>query len=565
MDRVRAAARWLVVVGALVGLARAASAAVVPPRSPAEPTVATSIDLGDAWAPRIFSETPEWPQSYRATYVALANERPGEGDEWETERSDRYFELFGISPSFGVLRARLLDEQRQACHEAVDDAALRDCPKTLAPGPEAPPLRRRRDCAEAVNVVQARLVCDGLLEPEAATGRLDAATEAALIVYQRRYMLPSRPMVDQETRETMLLPSRELDFRALLRALRERVADATGLIEDGSAGNAWEPVLGRFIDSAEYRNVLRPRRLARAAPDLIDRATEVAARALGWTSPEEAAVALAGGTPGVVTVLLPAAPLYHAPVMDLRVEIDRGDVGRGYSKDKDGRRRPSPVKRRPTLTVFARTPEGDVPLVRWPTTIGSWQDEKVDGELIAPRYKASPVGRRYWRDLVAAPAWFPPPTTPDSELMRRRPNGRWGAYDDAVGPGYRSAYGLVALIHHREIVTASGVDDLSDATIRTHGSGNYRSVLRGSSHGCHRLFNHLAIRLGDFLLAHREFERRGLIAERYGRTLHWKGRTAKLRGDGRGYRYELTPAVPVDVLRGRPVRRRAHPSVSVLP
>ena len=171
--------------------------------------------------------------------------------------------------------------------------------------------------------------------------------------------------------------------------------------------------------------------------------------------------------------------------------------------------------------------------------------------------KASPVGRFYWRDLVAAPAWFPPPTTPDRELVRRGASGRWTADEDAVGPGYRSAYGLVALLHNRALVTSAGATDFHDVDIRTHGSGNYRSILRGGSHGCHRLFNHLAIRLGGFLLAHTETMRQGTIDQRYQRTLHWKGRSVKIRAETRGYRYELVSPVPVDVLPGRTVRSKA--------
>jgi hypothetical protein len=208
--------------------------------------------------------------------------------------------------------------------------------------------------------------------------------------------------------------------------------------------------------------------------------------------------------------------------------------------------------------LFAQTSAGEVPLVRWGTTIGGWKDEKEDGsESLA--YKESPVGRHYWRDLVAAPAWFPPPTTPDRELVRRRPDGKWAADDDAVGPGYRSAYGLVALFHHRALTTGEGAQAYADIEIRTHGSANYRSILRGYSHGCHRLFNHLALRLGSFVLAHAEHERRGPIEERYGRILRWKGKTLMLRADSRGYRYELTPPIPVDVLPGRPVRSRSVP------
>ena len=226
---------------------------------------------------------------------------------------------------------------------------------------------------------------------------------------------------------------------------------------------------------------------------------------------------------------------------------------------RGGRPRPSPVKNRPTFTLFVETDAGEIPLVRWPTTIGAWKAEKLDDDGEALRYKASPVGRWYWRDLVAAPAWFPPPTTPDRELMRRGPDGRWVPDEAGVGPGYRSAYGLVALFHHRAIATSGGGIEYADIEIRTHGSANYRSILRGSSHGCHRLFNHLAIRLGNFVLASTEHTRHGLIDQRYGRVLHWKGRTFRLRAESRGYRYELVSPIPVDVLPGRRVRSKAIP------
>jgi hypothetical protein len=406
-------------------------------------------------------------------------------------------------------------------------------------------------------VVQRHLRCDGFLSTKANDGSFDGATQEALRLYQRRHMLPSAGVLDADTREALLTNSRELDFRTLLRALRERVADSAGLIEDGSASHSWEPVLGRFLESADYRRQMRSQPLANGAPDLVDRATETAARALGWTSPEAAARALAAPPPPLVALGLPPVPAYHATAMELRAEIDRGDVWRSYPLDPEGHPRPSPVKNRPTFTLFAETDAGEIPLVRWATTIGGWKAEKED-EAEHLEYKESPVGRRYWHDLVAAPAWFPPPTTPDRELVRRRADGRWGADDDAVGPGYRSAYGLVALFHHRAIATSGGVQ-YADIEIRTHGSANYRSILRGNSHGCHRLFNHFALRLGAFVLAHAEHERRGPIDQRYGRTVHWKGRTFRLQAESRGYRYELEPPIPVDVLPGRTVRSKAAP------
>lgn len=519
----------------------------------------TILDLGDEWAPAIFAETPDHPQSYRRTVVALANERIGEGGQWVTARRDRYFELYGIFPSLSVVRARLLDEPRHRCHALVEGGALRALTRTLAPW-TVTSAAARRVTTGALTAAQQHLRCEGFLGKEA-SGTFDAATQEALQLYQRRHMLPSAGTLDLETRDALLADSRELDFRTLLRVLRERVVDATGLFEDGSAVNAWEPILGRFVESSEYRRVLRSTPLERGVGDLVSPATEAAARALGWTSPEAASRALDALSTARVAVRLPPAPTYHAKPVRLRAEIDRGDVWTSYPLDADGRPRPSPVKNRPTFTLFVETQAGEIPLVRWPTTIGAWKQEKVDGESETLRYKPSPVGRWYWRDLVSAPAWFPPPTTPDRELMRRGPDGRWAPDEDGVGPGYRSAYGLVALFHHRAITTSGGGTEYADIQIRTHGSASYRSILRGSSHGCHRLFNHLAIRLGTFVLASTEHTRQGLIDERYGRVLRWKGRTFKLRAESRGYRYELVSPIPVDVLPGRNVRSKTIPLV----
>jgi hypothetical protein len=487
----------------------------------------TVLDLSNGWAPTLFSEQADLPQPYRPMYIALANERLGGSKEWDTARRDRYYELFGISPALAVVSARLADEARHSCHDAAEG---------------------RAPAGREIAALQEHLRCDGLLAPTVRSGLLDEPTRRALALFQRKHMLPSRPVLDAETRAALAAGSRELDFRTLLRVLRERVVDATGLLEDGSAANAWETVLGRHIDSGEYRTPLRRAPLPDAAPDLIARTTEAAAQALGWTSPAAARLALAGGFPAQVALRLPPPPAYHRRRMALRVEIDRGDVWSDYPLDAAGRPRPSPARRRPTLVIYAQTAQGEVALVRWPTTIGSWKDERIDEHSNELQYKASPTGRRLWRDLVAGPAWFPPPTTPDRELVRRRPDGSWASDEDAVGPGYRSAYGLVALLHLRPVGAL-----LADEQIRTHGSGNYRSILRGSSHGCHRLFNHLAVRLGSFLLAHREFVRHGAIAESYARSIRWKGHRLVLRAEGRGYRYELVPPVAVDVLPGRSV------------
>jgi hypothetical protein len=556
-------------MGALLfaGASRASAAPCTPVPiyeggSPAGATCAEAVapgivllSLDDAWAPRILSETPELPQAYRATFVALANERMGPGNEWREPRMARYFELFGVFPSIGVLRRRLLDADRHECHASVDDAGLRELKRAIAPWDPAPGPALSGARRAAVAALQAHLACERLLPSSARAGRLDAATAEALAAYQRLHMIPSSPVLDAATRDVLVTPSHELDFRALLRALRERVVDATGLLEDGSARNGWEPVLGRYIDAPEYRYELRAAPLEDGAPDLVSRATAAAAAALGWVSPEAASAALDQRPPGLVALQVPEAPAYYGAPLELRVEIDPGDVWTSYPFDAQGRALTSPVVNRPTLTVFAETAAGDVPLVRWPTTIGGWQREKVGPGWNVWRYKPSPTGHFVWRDLIAAPAWFPPPSTPDRDLVERRPDGQWMANDRAIGPGYASAYGLVALLHHR----AGPPEDsptLVDVNVRTHGSGNYRSILRGSSHGCHRLFNHLAIRLGSFLLAHGEAVRHGQSAAEYTRSVRWRGRVFRLHAASRGYRFELSPPIDVQILPGRPVRTR---------
>jgi hypothetical protein len=103
-----------------------------------------------------------------------------------------------------------------------------------------------------------------------------------------------------------------------------------------------------------------------------------------------------------------------------------------------------------------------------------------------------------------------------------------------------------------------------DHRIRTHGTAAYRSVKRGESSGCHRLHNHLVLRLAGFLVRHRAHVRNGIVPEDYVRHLEYKGQEVDLQDDNKGYRFELTPPVSVTVLDGD-VRGNARAVKGVVP
>jgi len=120
---------------------------------------------------------------------------------------------------------------------------------------------------------------------------------------------------------------------------------------------------------------------------------------------------------------------------------------------------------------------------------------------------------------------------------------------DELGPGYLSAYGLVAGYFVQP--GRNGRPDW-DNGIRAHGSSNYLSIYssEGYSHGCHRLPNHLAIRLYSFILRHRPMRVLGDQGMGFARQFLAKDDVYEIRLPSRGYSYELDPPLPVEVLQG---------------
>jgi hypothetical protein len=512
----------------------------------------TIVDLSDDWVPYLLrgdehgSDGPAEPHPYRATYVTLANEQFGHGPEWERARHDVFLELYGISPSFKVLAARLLDQERFECHRKVDSSPIAALQQ---PSIDVYKPLHAAAARAAAAALDARLVCERLL-PANAKKRPRWRLQAALEAYQRKHTVVTRGLLDRETRQVLAEDPRELDWRATLRALRARLVDATGVIEDGSARGERGRVFGRRLDGEAFYQAAYDA-LEEGAPDYVSVATEAAARALGWLDVDSTTAFFrergADGTRRLrVALQLPPRPDYHGPHMELRAEIDRGDVW--YDQPQQRGR----VERRPTLTLWAKTPEGrEIAVVRWPTTIGGWKKEAAGswGRVVL-RYKNSDVGPRMWRDLIALPAWLPPPKTPPRTIVRRGDGNQWLPDTDLVGPGYASAYGMVMLVHH-EPVQRKGQLTWDDHGIRTHGSVSYDSIQRGESHGCHRLFNQSAIQLASFLLQHRKSVRHGLDTRPFVHTFAWRGHTMKLPIPNRGYRFELTPPIAVEVLEGR--------------
>ena len=291
----------------------------------------TVIDLGDDYAPSPFDGDPalgaRGKAPFRDTLVALENEAFTDAPEFDRAKDDKYLELYGIFPSFTVLAKRLADEERHQCHQAVDNDAIlaQKTPinpwrerakqqsdwafaKTLRAQLEAEKARQNLDSIDelkgdkyvgkafaqyervgtlvrAISRVQEHLKCERLLKEKGLEGIIDYASAEGIKAFQRKNMIVSWEL-DPETLGAFATDTRELDYRSVLRSLRERVVDATGLIEDGSARNERKLVLGRQLDAIAFRT-WKDDPLEGGAPDLISPATETAAKALGWTGPAE--------------------------------------------------------------------------------------------------------------------------------------------------------------------------------------------------------------------------------------------------------------------------------------
>lgn len=563
------------------------------------------LDLGDDWAPYLFSERENEseavvPNGYRHTYLALARGEFPDDIHGDRARSDEYLELFGIAPSLSLLRTRMAATNELACARTLDLSALTSFEGTLPfvgndEGRRAAArftalerevqrmlgrahvetvaqldrarlsereegaleqYEERAPKARALIALQARLECEGFYRGlgRHEAGALDRVTHEALARLEKRHRVYGWGFIGPQTLAVVQRTPMETERDDLVRVLTERAIHAAGVIEDGSTSTKADgtPRTFRGRDGAEH-----------PIPNLEAGLRDALVTAFGLETPDQALAFLRGlGELSVegeklVAFAGPALPEYYDGDMELSVEVDRGDVWYEFPYDDLGQERSQPVERRPHETIFVTYGEQRIPLARFGTTIGGWRSDFIDG-VEWWKYKGSPFGPVVWTEIVAAPVWLPPESTPPRALLDPNPRRRRAGEKPYLvnlhetGPSYASAYGLVAAYHHTFRESGDGALRIyGDEGIRTHGSVDYMSIMRRHSHGCHRLLNHIAVRLMSFVLAHRPHQRVGMQRVNFERELEYEGATYDLKIDQGGYVFQLDRPLRVEVLEGR--------------
>ena len=585
------------------------------------------LDLGEDWTPYIFTERSSpaeapVPQSYRATYLALARGEFPNDHHGKRAKKDRYLELYGILPTLTLLRTRFREAVSQDCASKVDleplgqyerllpyvdnGKAQRDSSQFLAlerrlkqsmvkQGVDAPskldPSRlsaadkatlkqyeKIAPTALLIRAAQARLACEGFYPPKVTytDGALDWATNDALALFERKHRVFGWGFLTHDSVEALKQPPLEGERQAVLRILTERGMHAGGFLEDGSPPSSPAPA-GANLKPDKPRTFLGADGKEHPVPNLEQELDDDVVKAFGLQTSESTLAWLEslGNLSGqkLVAIEGPQPPEYYSSNMDLSVVIDRGDVWYEFPYDAKGSERFQPVLRRPTLTVYTEYLGQKIVLAKYGTTVGGWRTELVDGVEMW-KYKGSPVGPRVWRQIVAAPVWLAPPGTPVKTLLTRDFNSKTGYTINwhELGPSYASAYGLVAAYHSRFKEGEDGEVELQgDEGIRTHGSVDYMSIMDRHSHGCHRLHNHIAVRLMSFVLAHRPHKRVGETPVVYKNTINNNAETPPddseyvIEIKKTGYAFQLERPVPVDVLAGHIVGRRRTPIATAIP
>jgi len=327
----------------------------------------TLVDLGDDWTPYIFAEQHDeagrpLPNRYRRVFVGLANDQlDGDGTPLAPGEKN-YLELYGIFPSLSVLRARFLTDETRTCldpegqpaleavetisyvspeemrkdehrlarvRKDLEQARIKAHKKTvadlIAADPSFEPKQKLLDkrAAEklAMAEVEKRLYCENLLSKKKhQTGVYDDAMRLAVRHFQQKNMIYEANYLRRKTMDALARATMDNDQDAVVRALRERVTDAAGIIEDGTTDGRNGPP--QVPNGAGGREPMH---------NLVDEYAQIAVKQLGLDT-AQGTLAFFKRHPAEelrhlrAAVKLPARPAYYGPTMDLSIVVDRGDV-----------------------------------------------------------------------------------------------------------------------------------------------------------------------------------------------------------------------------------------------
>jgi hypothetical protein len=109
----------------------------------------TIIDFSDDWTPFIFAEQyaadgTAMHNRYRRVFLGLANDTLDEDGEPLPAGEKNHLELYGIPPSFGVLRARFLADEQQTCHATINQEKLEEVESIAYVAPEKMKVEEQR-------------------------------------------------------------------------------------------------------------------------------------------------------------------------------------------------------------------------------------------------------------------------------------------------------------------------------------------------------------------------------------------------------------------------------------
>ena len=575
------------------------------------------LDLGEAWTPVLFSDGAgadgkEYLHSFRPTYLALARGEFPDDVYGERARDDKYLELYGIMPTLAVLQKRLVWAQNLECSRHLDLTAINNFNGVVSyEGPEAALITRTRylvarnrvekilaeqnvtdvaqinlelvadkdkpqvkyytrfhDDFEAIKAAQDRLLCEGYFKGKGkwTKGAFDWPTHEALAEFERRHRVYSWGAMGRDTLEALRMDTALVEHETVVRVLTERAMHAFGAIEDGSAKKSdGTPVTYTGADGQLH-----------AVPNLEADLRNAVIEAFGLKDPAGTAAFLTRlgklehDGHRYVAIPGPRRPEYHSPDMEISVSIDRGDVWYGFPFDEQGKEKPQPVSRRPHTTILVKYLDQVFPIASFGTTIGGWRSELIDN-TVWWKYKGSEFGEVVWEEIVSAPVWLPPSTTPPRDLLKRRERRKpgetkWEPNYHETGPSYASAYGLVAAYHRPFARRADGsVRVTGDEGIRSHGSVDYMSIMRRHSHGCHRLHNHIAVRLFSFVVNHRPHQRQGHAPASFYMGLEYEGEKHAISIKQGGYVFKLDKPIFVMVEEGRIRGSVERPVTTLIP